>query len=208
MSRQRSNPRPRARSSGRGRPGGSATASGPETAASSPPSSRPTWQGTTLPRRAMAVRASASRSSLVVLIVAAPPDARLVAPLGGAVEPLVHAPEAVQSARIGGIGVVHDAVLEHERAHARPLARVRGRVGSGHGRVVADRRPRHAARQPLVTALLPGGFAPIVVFDAFALLLLGKRSAEVEVEFAADRRRPGKRPPHPPLVRLQLRERR
>src|SRR2546428_13677091 len=74
------------------------------------------------------------RSALVVLVVAAPPGGRLVAPLGGAVEPLVHAPEAVQSARIGGIGVVDDAVLEHEGAHARPLARVGGHVGSDHGR--------------------------------------------------------------------------
>src|SRR6266545_3560826 len=79
------------------------------------------------------------RSALVVLIVAAPPDARLVTPLGCAVEPLVHAPEAIQSARIGGIGVVDDAVLERERAHARPLARVRGYVGSGHGRDLGDR---------------------------------------------------------------------
>src|SRR5262250_1494499 len=73
-------------------------------------------------------------SVLVVLVVAAPPDARLVTPLGGAVEPLVHAPEAVQSARIGGIGVVDDAVLKRERAQARPLARVRGHIGAGHGR--------------------------------------------------------------------------
>src|SRR5436309_15097984 len=72
-------------------------------------------------------------SALVVLVVVAPPGARLVAPLGGAVEPLVHAPEAVQSARIGGIDVVDDAVLEGEPAHARPLSRVRGHVGSGHG---------------------------------------------------------------------------
>src|SRR5438034_11312422 len=72
-------------------------------------------------------------SPLVVLVAEAPPGACLVAPLGGAVEPLVHAPEAVESARIGGIGVVDDAVLERERAHARPLARVRGHVGSGHG---------------------------------------------------------------------------
>ena len=43
---------------------------------------------------------------LVVLVAAAPPDARLVASLGGAVEPLVHAPEAIQSASITGIGVV------------------------------------------------------------------------------------------------------
>src|SRR5213594_4523354 len=74
------------------------------------------------------------RSALVVLVVAAHPDARLVAPLGCAVEPLVNAPEAVQSAGIGGIGVVDDAVLEREGAHARPLARVRGHVGSGRGR--------------------------------------------------------------------------
>ena len=86
----------------------------------------------------LAPRQPRLHSVLVVLVVAAPPDARLVAPLGRAVEPLVHAPEAVQSARIGGIGVVDDAVLEHERAHARPLARVRGRVGSGHGRELGD----------------------------------------------------------------------
>src|SRR2546426_291267 len=91
------------------------------------------------------------------------------------VEPLVHAPEAVQSARIGGIGVVDDTVLEHERAHARSLAGVRGRVGSGHGRVVADRRPRHAAGHPLVAAYLPRRLAPVVVFDAsLALLFLGE----------------------------------
>src|SRR6058998_2519110 len=142
------------------------------------------------------------RSALVVLVVAAPPDARLVAPLGGAVEPLEHAPEAVQSASIGGIGVVDDAVLEHERAHARPLARVRGRVGSGHGRELGDRlrNRRHVHR---VAAAL------VVVFDdSLALLLLGERDVEVEAEVAAERGRPGKRPPHPPLVRPQLRERR
>src|SRR5260370_5605164 len=58
------------------------------------------------PRYAAAPR---HRSALVVLVVAAPPDARLVAAFGGTVEPLVHAPEAVHSARIGGIGVVDDA---------------------------------------------------------------------------------------------------
>src|SRR5260370_10775939 len=52
-------------------------------------------------------------SLAVVLVVAAVPEAALVAPAWRAVEPLVHAPEAVQSARIGGIGVVDDAVLEH-----------------------------------------------------------------------------------------------
>src|SRR5215510_3673935 len=45
------------------RPGGSATASGPGMAASSPPSSRPTCRGTTPRRRATSVRASASTPS-------------------------------------------------------------------------------------------------------------------------------------------------
>src|SRR5688572_22852851 len=73
-----------------------------------------------------------ARSFFVVLVVAAPPDARLVAPLGSAVEPRIHAPDGVYSTRIGGIGVVDDAVLEYERAQARPIARVRGRVGSAY----------------------------------------------------------------------------
>src|SRR4051812_19881435 len=49
---------------------------------------------------------TATSSALVVLIVPPPPDVRLVAPLGRAVQPLVHPPEAVQPARIGGIRVV------------------------------------------------------------------------------------------------------
>src|SRR5215468_7207142 len=75
------------------------------------------------------------RSALLVLVVTTPPCARFVAPFRRAVEPLVHAPKAVQSAPIGGVGVVDDAVLERERAHAGPLARVRGHVGSAHSRV-------------------------------------------------------------------------
>src|SRR5262245_7920623 len=66
--------------------------------------------------------------ALAVLVVAAPPETSLVASLGRAVEPLVHAPEAIQSARIGGIGVVDDAVLKRESAHARPLVKKSGRV--------------------------------------------------------------------------------
>src|SRR5712691_12682291 len=100
---------------------------------------------------AVAPRQPRLGSALAVLVVVAPPDARLVAPLGCAVEPLVHAPEAVQSARIGGIGVVDDAVLERERAHARPLARVRGHVGSGHRRRLpgpAAPRARNCIRRP------------------------------------------------------------
>src|SRR6266404_3783934 len=134
-------------------------------------------------RPAVAPRQPRLRSALVVLVVAAPPGARLVAPLGGAVEPLVHAPEAVQSARIGGIGVVDDAVLEHECTHARSLARVRGHVGSGHGRVIGDGLRDRCRVHRVATAL-------VVVFDApLALLLLGERDVEVEVEVAAARGR-------------------
>ena len=36
--------------------------------------------------------------ALVILVVALPPEARLVAPLGCAVEPRIHAPDGVHSA--------------------------------------------------------------------------------------------------------------
>src|SRR5206468_10061246 len=125
----------------------------------------PRWPRRAAPRRRRRL-APRRRSALLVLVVAAPPDARLVAPPGGAVEPLVHAPEAVQSARIGGIGVVGDAVLEHERAHPRSLAYIRRCVGSAHGRELCSTR-------------VGAGFtnhrrlAPVVVFDPeLALLIL------------------------------------
>src|SRR5262245_19252128 len=121
-----------------------------------------------------------------VLVVAAPPEARLVASPGGAVEPLVHAPEAVDSARVGGIGVVDNAILERERAHARPLARVRGRIRPGRGRHLNDR--------SLAAAQLPRPLVPVVVLDALALLRLGEPDTEVGVEVAAERGGPGERP--------------
>src|SRR6267378_6660351 len=111
------------------------------------------------PKRCARVSARA-RALVGVLVVAAPPDARLVAPLGCAVEPLVHAPEAVESARISGVSVIDDAVLEHKRAHARPLARVRGRVSSGHGRVRGDGLRDLCRRVHRVAAAL------VVVFDS------------------------------------------
>ena len=117
----------------------------------------------------------------------AKPECRFVASLGSAVEPLIHSPESVQSARIGGIGMIDDSILEDERAHARPLARVRGRVSPGHGREFRDR-PLVLARSPLSSGLscerlLCRGFALVVVFNAsVALLLLCKPHVEVEVE--------------------------
>jgi hypothetical protein len=61
--------------------------------------------------------------------------------------------------------VVDDAVLEHERAQARPIARVRGWVGSGHGREVRDGRRDWRRVQRVAAAL-------VVVFDEPLALLL------------------------------------
>src|SRR6202035_5605128 len=119
---------------------------------------------------------------LGVLVVAAPPDARLVTPPWCAVEPLVHTPEDVQSPRIGGVSVVHDAVFEYERAHTRPLTRVRRHVGSGHCRVLGDR-PLAAFRQRFADPVYrPCSFAPVVVLRPLKLLLLSERDIEVEIE--------------------------
>src|SRR5262245_1097304 len=135
------------------------------------------------------------RSSLFILVVAAPPEALFVAAFRRAVEPLVHAPEAVQSASVCGVGVIEDAVLEHESAHARSLARVGRRISTGGG----------CEGVSPFGAFFPWPFARVVVLDAFlALLFLGEPNAEVGVEVVSERRRPGKCPSQPLLVRLQL----
>src|SRR5207247_2312718 len=152
---------------------------------------------------AVAPRQRRFRSALVVLVVAAPPGARLVAPLGGAVEPLVHAPEAVQSARIGGIGVVDDAVLERERAHAWRLTRIRCGVGSDRGRQLGDRTLLAGLQRRTKTL-----WAEVVLGDSRPLLLLRVGCLEVVVEVASERRCPGEAPTHPALERPQLRNRR
>src|SRR5512132_661437 len=72
-----------------------------------------------------------------VLVVPPKPRPRFVAPLWRTVEPLVHSPERVEAASVGGVGEVHDAVGECERAHARRLAGVGGDVGASHGRELA-----------------------------------------------------------------------
>src|SRR5207245_1295866 len=126
--------------------------------------------------------------------------------LRSAVEPLVHAPETVESARISGIGVVDDAVLEHECAHARPVAMVRTHVGSAH-RCESGLCVRSAAL--LTRPPLKCDFPPIVVFNlALAFLLLRERDGEVEIEVAVRRGCPWKRPAQSLLVCLQLCKRR
>src|SRR2546428_8130239 len=75
-------------------------------------------------------RGDLPRSFAVVLVMTAPPEPRLVAPLRRAVEPLVHAPEAVHPALVRGVGVVHNPILQHERAHTATFLPVRRPVCS------------------------------------------------------------------------------
>ena len=72
-----------------------------------------------------------------VLVVPPKPRPRFVSTIRRPVEPLVHSPEHIEAARVGGVCVVDDAVGECERAHARRLAGVGGYVGAGHGRHIA-----------------------------------------------------------------------
>src|SRR5690349_1374526 len=84
--------------------------------------------------------AATFRRAFVILVVTTPPHSRLIATLGSAIEPLIHSPKSIQSAGERGISVINDAVLEHERAHARSLAQVGIRVSSGHLCVLNNRR--------------------------------------------------------------------
>src|SRR6185437_3458893 len=126
-----------------------------------------------------------------VFIVAAPPDALLVATLGRAIEPLIGAPQSVEAARVGGIGVEDGALLKREGAHARPIAHVGPPVSSADRRESRDGLRNLRRRQRMIAT-------PIIVLDAaLALLVLGDRDVEIEVEVVAERGRPGKRPAHP-----------
>src|SRR3954469_14183901 len=155
-------------------------------------------------RSGTARRAGCARRHFV-LVMPAPPDARLVASERGTIEPLVRAPERVQSARIGGVRVVDRAALADERADAGALACVRGHVGPRAGREFGHR-PFAAAL--LACAPLPRRLAPVVVLDALAALLrFGEGDVEVGVELAVAGRCPGEGPAHALPVRPQLRER-
>lgn len=72
-----------------------------------------------------------------VLVMPPKPRPRFVPPIRRPVEPLVHPPERVEAARVGGVSVVDDTIRECERAHARRLASVGRDVGAGHGREIA-----------------------------------------------------------------------
>src|SRR3954452_16312603 len=107
----------------------------------------------------------------LIRVAVAQPVLRLVAALGGAVKPLVHAPKAVQPARIGRIGVVDGPVFEREGAHAGPPARVGRHVGAAHRGTLG---PAGARLRRVARSRLRRRRRPVVVGDApVPLLLLG-----------------------------------
>src|SRR5205823_6243017 len=121
-------------------------------------------------------------SGLVVLVVATPPVGCLVAALGGAVEPLIRAPQAVEAARVGGIGVVDSAVLEHERAHAGLLPNVCGDVGASHGSPFGWPIGGQACGERCGR----GPWLVIVLVGSRALLLLRRVDIEIGIEVASE----------------------
>src|SRR5262245_12622930 len=114
----------------------------------------------------------------VILVVAAPPDsgAHLVASLGSAVKPLVSSPQGVQSARKGRIRVVHRAIAQRERAHARRLARVSQPIGADAGRNLGERFRIAGLIEPMLqpsrNGLEPRDRTDVVFARAGLLLLL------------------------------------
>src|SRR5215469_11094 len=104
--------------------------------------------------------------------MATPPDARLIAALGSAIEPVIDAKESVHTARIGGIGVINNAILENERAHALPVAVKSGNIHTacicelGLGRIPASL----LARSP-PEYVTRGRFALKIIVRACPLLL-------------------------------------
>src|SRR5262249_21369250 len=118
-----------------------------------------------LTTKSRAARPTNARRSTRVLVMQLPPEPLLVAAQWRAIEPLVHAPQRNEPPPVAGIAVAARALIEHERAHARPLADVGGRIRTAARRELID--GRRAAFQR------PGALTTVVVVDAaFALLLL------------------------------------
>ena len=133
----------------------------------------------------MTAAATALRPLPPVLVVQPPPVAVLIAAERRPVEPLVRAPERIEPAGIGRIGVEHPAALTHEPAHA--------------GLLADPVLPVDVSRLKLV-------LAPVVVLDRCRLWI--DRDVEVVVEVATLRRRPRERPAHPLAIGQQPIERR
>ena len=81
------------------------------------------WSSDSVVRRAQAGITDPSTSSPLatstsVPVVVTEPGLVLVAPQRRAIQPLVHTPERVETARIGRVRVVNDTKLARKRAHA------------------------------------------------------------------------------------------
>src|SRR5437773_1748375 len=66
--------------------------------------------------------------SFPVLVVASQPIAGVVPTLRRAIEPLIHAPQDIQAARVSRVRVMNFSVLERERTHPGGFAGVRGPI--------------------------------------------------------------------------------
>jgi hypothetical protein len=105
----------------------------------------------------------------------------LIAPLQGAVEPLVHSQEAVRPTRIRGVGVTDGAILKGERAHTRRLSCV--------GRQVCASRSGHCIRHRggglAAEDVLRRRRVAVIVLGTLPLLFLAKRDGGILLEVAA-----------------------
>ena len=114
----------------------------------------------------------------LILIMTSPPYAGFITALGSAVQPLIHAPQAVETAGVGGIGVVDDTVFDDERAHPGAITRVSSAVGS---RCRGKRGDELLAFGQLLRCCVLGrgdsGFESVIIFDAAAERLLAMMSS-------------------------------
>src|ERR1051325_7359381 len=109
----------------------------------------------------------------------APPKAILfVASLWRAIEPWIHPPDRIESARIGRIGVINDTVFERKCAHTWPLANIGRGVSSRHS---------CESNNTLRFFRVPYFLMREVVFGAaVALLFFGQSHGEIEIEIATE----------------------
>ncbi len=99
-----------------------------------------------------------------IFVMTLPPGRAFAAAKRRAVEPLIHAPQCIQSARIGGIGLIDRAVLHRKSAHARPVPHIGGRICAAGSRELL-----HRLRQ--VHLLDRMAAAAVIIFRAARTLL-------------------------------------
>ena len=113
-----------------------------------------------------------------VLVAALPPGAVLIAALWCAIEPREHAPQGVEPAGIGGVGVKNLSIVERRRRSS-PEARADRSAGRLRNR-------RRALPVKSAASAGMGGFLMEVIVVAAILLGLGKADAVIEIEIARE----------------------